>query len=138
MNMERRLPTVDLEKVAESLINRIPKEYGKYLSCDAGWYSILKELDAKLSYIDKDYKIYQVKEKFGLLRFYYGTEKIGLEKSMMDDFVGAAELESGRVCESCGNGQGRNKVLTDHTVTLRSHGRVKTLCDSCDTALFGN
>ena len=54
----------------KKLINRIPKPWGRYISCNEGWYNILDELDNKLAYLDPDYQINQVKEKFGTLRFY--------------------------------------------------------------------
>lgn len=119
MNGQKMMQTREIE---QKLISRIPKPWGRYISCNEGWYNILDELDIKLSYLDPDYKINQVKEKFGTLRFYFETTEDGIVKEIMYDCVRGAEYASSYTCEYCGSGAG--KLQTDN------YWR-KTACDDC-------
>ncbi|MGB8478745.1 MAG: hypothetical protein WCE63_07880, partial [Acidobacteriaceae bacterium] len=59
------------------------------------------------------FKVVQVKEKFGGLRFYVEDAN-----EVMRQRIELAELKSFKTCEACGNSGQR-----------RSHGRIQTLCD---------
>ena len=54
------------------ILSRIPPRWGRWISCDKGWYPLVIELDQKLAEIYPDYELHQVKEKFGTLRYYIG------------------------------------------------------------------
>lgn len=125
------LPSKNKE-IEQRLLNRIPKEWGKWVSCSEGWYWILDALDNKLSYLDPDYQINQVKEKFGTLRFYFTSNKGGMINEIMQDCVTRAEYQSSRTCEYCGKSALRPKPQFDTTVELRDTGWAKTLCDKCN------
>lgn len=58
----------DLHKI----LSRIPPRWGRWISCDKGWYPLIIELHQKLAEIAPDYQLHQVKEKFGTLRYYVG------------------------------------------------------------------
>jgi hypothetical protein len=88
----------------------------------AGWDNILEALDKKLAILDPDYKILQIKEKFGELRFYY--ESNAPEKAVreaMDRYISEAIKESKVTCEFCG----KPGTLTD------MNGWYKTICEEC-------
>jgi hypothetical protein len=87
-----------------------PEPYG--LECGDGWKDIIERTHKKLVYIDPNYTIFQIKEKFGGLRYYYSTlfEYGGIEQDIMDDIVSAAELEASRTCELCGANKSSDKV----------------------------
>jgi hypothetical protein len=91
-----------------------------------GWKDIVLECDAMLSYMDPNYKIQQVKEKFGTLRYYFDTEiEYGtIERDIMDAIVRSAEIRSASICEKCGKW---GELRTD-----RSY--IQTLCNSCEAA----
>lgn len=55
------------------ILMRIPDGWGRWISCDRGWYPLLVELDEQISRLDPLYEIHQVKEKFGGLRYYYAA-----------------------------------------------------------------
>jgi len=83
-----------------------------------GWFELVYKLSEDLMVISSKLGIeppvaVQVKEKFGTLRFYVDGyhEAIG-------ERIEQAELESGRICEVCGN-EGKQ----------RNQGWVRTLCD---------
>lgn len=84
-----------------------------------GWVPIVLELHNSLL-ANPNYRIVQVKEKFGELRFY--VEGLTNEERHM---VMAAERGSTNICQHCG---------TKDSVDWRNHGWVATLCDSCDAA----
>lgn len=72
--------------------------------CGEGWHKIIQETHNKLKYIDPDYKIAQIKEKFGGLRYYFDPsfDYGSIQVDIMDDIVRAAEYEASITCELCG------------------------------------
>lgn len=126
--------TVVISAAVDKLLERIPEKWGKYISCNPGWWLILAELETKLNYLDPDYEVNQVKEKYGTLRFYYQPTKGGVIQDIMDDCVRQAEYLSSKTCEMCGSSCARSipeKVKWDSTVKLRNGGWYKTLCNTC-------
>ena len=120
--------TADLAEI----ISRIPSQYGKYISCDSGWNMILSETNKRLRYLCSDYEILQVKEKFGLLCFYWKLPEsenstsvsdpvLKLRASIMRDIVEYAEYRSAFSCECCG----KSGKLRERDYWL------KTLCFTC-------
>ena|ERR1700690_1659323 len=93
------------------------------IECDLGWVRLLDEL---FSCIDDrvqrrnltDFKVLQVKEKFGTLRVYVSGADDEIH-ALISQF---AEL-SATVCEKCGS--------PARTRTVGTHGLLKTLCDRC-------
>lgn len=103
-----------------SIENRFVEGYPAWIAVGPGWRDILVRLDRQLSAIQSDYKVAQVKEKFGGLRFY--TSNVRPEN--MDEFrslIDAAEHDSYRTCEECGD-----------RGSLRDNGWYKTLCEVCN------
>jgi hypothetical protein len=92
-----------------------PEPYG--MECHEGWNLIIEDTHNKLSYIDPNYTILQIKEKFGGLRYYFSTlfDYESLEKKIMDDIVSCAETQASYTCELCGaNGWGTNVQIRVH------------------------
>lgn len=94
-----------------------------------GWKDIVWNTHEKLKYIDPDYTIAQIKEKFGGLRYYFDhsfEEYDDIRRQIMDDIVRAAEYEASITCESCGaTGWGKE-------VELRiDRGYYYTFCKEC-------
>lgn len=106
-----------------------------------GWKNIILDLDRQLAYLDPKYEIQQVKEKFGTLRFYYGTTvEDKTVQEIMDALVRHAEMMSAKVCDQCGNSSWIQRAhwgnKYDETAVLKETvrgGWFKTICDSCDT-----
>lgn len=112
------------------LLSRIPDGWGRWISCDAGWYSLITALGAKLATVDPDYVVHQIKEKFGTLRFYAETELDGERKGRFDALIVEAEVRSAHTCERCGSG--RAEICVSGTAY---YSHLKTLCCSCCEAL---
>lgn len=126
----------DANEYADDLLDilyRIPDGWGRWISCDKGWYELLAETNRKLKFLYPSYEIHQVKEKYGTLRFYWGIpsiketvsdeerEKLAIVQKIMSDVAHAAEIQSAYVCETCG-ASGTTRV---------SGNWYKTLCYAC-------
>lgn len=101
------------------IMNRIPVGWGRWISCDPGWYDLLIDLNRQLAEIDPDYELHQVKEKFGGLRYYISSNTAQWEE--MQALIHEYERLSYTICETCG-GDGEN--YTDH-------GWLLTRCVDC-------
>ena len=78
-----------------------------------GWYPLVNQLVEDILALGWDGNIFQVKEKFGGLRFY-----IGSGSNEIFDRIAKAENDSYEICEECGQ-----------PGVLRGGGWLKTLCD---------
>lgn len=87
-----------------------------------GWKEIVADTDAMLRFIDPDYKIAQIKEKFGFLRYYIYSEKTGVEQQIMLAITAKAERRSENHCMECGK---FGKLRDDRYW-------IVTLCDDCN------
>jgi hypothetical protein len=55
------------------MLIRIPDGWGRWISCSRGWYPLLVELDEQMRTLLPNYELHQVKEKYGGLRYYWGS-----------------------------------------------------------------
>lgn len=90
-----------------------------------GWQTIISDLHTSLSSLLPNYKVVQIKEKFGVLRYYFSSGSGASPDSIKAayELVSNAEKKSTHTCENCGS--------TDDDVTTRGDGWIRTLCDSC-------
>jgi len=100
---------------SDSVNARIEKGNG-CSECADGWAKIINNLDQRLNKTNPNYVIYQIKEKFGGLRFH--TDWLSPEGY---DLVSAAESDALKTCEYCG---AKENVTT-------SGSWLKTLCPTC-------
>jgi hypothetical protein len=84
-----------------------------------GWQNLIKELDEKMSELDPNYTIEQIKEKFGGLRYYFYSDSDNADK--MYDLEDEYEEKSFKICEYCGS---------DYNVATEG-GWLKTFCKEC-------
>jgi hypothetical protein len=101
----------------QPVLVRINPEYGVYISCEKGWWHLIAMCDKELSAIDPDYTVFQIKEKFGGLRYYYSPSNPELRKNM-DEVILKYEKICSMTCEKTGkhgylmiNGWGHIKTL---------------------------
>jgi len=87
------------ENLLSPLVKRLIQ--GGDVSPPLGWIDLVLDLDRKLSYIQPDYIIYQVKEKFGSLRYYIEYSE-GIPGDIMYDLIRLAESKSSKICQACG------------------------------------
>jgi hypothetical protein len=91
----------DLNKHVEELAKKIKPPYCSRVEVDEGWYQLIIDCDKELSQIDPKYDLFQVKEKFGGLRYYFQSSNPGL-RDEMDAVVARYEEIAGRTCEATG------------------------------------
>jgi len=88
-------------------------------SCDDGWYYLLDMAFLKIKKADsnKEFRINQIKEKFGALRLYGHSENEKVHK-----IIANAENTSSYICEVCGK---------DANLCVSSGFWYKSLCPIC-------
>lgn len=111
------------EGIKNEKFRREPIYYG--FTCDDGWFDIIRNFSVKYQqYINtlspelkQEYKIYQVKEKFGRLVIYAAPYNDATIRALVEE----ASKEASDTCEKCG---AKDAVLRPDI------GWVRTLCDS--------
>ena len=90
--------------------------------CEHGWYPLIEEAEkwvedwnVKNANEDKELKIVQAKEKFGMLTIYCNFYPDNLHEKLFD-----LEQRSTKICEHCGK--------TEGTTCKALHGWIYTLC----------
>ncbi len=104
---------------------RAEMDHGNDSEYLTGWEHLFEEADRLISALDPEYKIIQIKEKFGSLRYYFEhSEGCELDKEvskLLWQQVGDIEDHAGTICERCGDPSERK---------TRSHW-ITTICDGC-------
>jgi len=96
----------------------------------AGWIGLVTTLHYRLRFLVGPYTIYQIKEKFGALRYYCdaeGTIPEGLPdtdhlRDTVRRLIEDAEHRSSTICERCGHAG---------TTTVSKTGWMRTRCGPC-------
>ena len=109
------IPTVDLNRLLlphfSGRMQTVGVEDVEFVG--KGWNNILLELHENLVKINPDYRIVQIKEKMGGLRFYLAESTLEMNKH-----VDEAERASMETCEECGREGG----------LFNDRGWLKTVC----------
>lgn len=118
--MKEETESLDLGKFEEHKLNVLP-----------GWWQLLEDLHVSLCSFWPEYRVGQVKEKWGGLRVYLDYHDYETGEPLIADQVIAdrveklldrVERQSYRICENCGDRQ---------TAAPRNTGWIKTLCYDC-------
>jgi hypothetical protein len=102
----------------DEVANSMHKSFGVSFP-EQGWDKIVINCHNKLKSIDPAYVIYQIKEKFGTLRYYFYSKHE--DQSAMARCIEEAEELSAVTCELCGEPGSLD----------REAYWVKTLCPEC-------
>jgi len=86
------------EERLQKILDRFHDGYPAYIGVGKGWYPLLFELDERLSEIDPDYRIAQIKEKFGGLRYYIESKRYDEAQEIVNEI----EDRSYTICETTG------------------------------------
>ena len=108
--MTKKYSELVYQKMSETA--RLISDSAEFLS---GWIDIINNLTEDIDKIEPDFRISQIKEKFGGLRFYvtYHNQEIG-------QLISSAEEESFQTCIKCGQ---KGKLRNDN-------GYYVTLCNN--------
>lgn len=85
----------------QHIFDRFHPGFGRHISCGEGWFPLIYECDRELAEIDPEYKVCQIKQKFGGLRFYFDSDKAEL-LDKMTAVCHKYEQKSFSVCELTG------------------------------------
>jgi len=119
----RRMAMDDLRDALERRKYQIPAHL---VFVGAGWHSILNRLHEQVVALVPEYRVSQVKEKHGELRVYLSLDPhldghiTAAVNTRVHELLDAAENESRRTCEECGNPGGPVGA-----------GWVKAPCSTC-------
>ena len=91
-----------LQLQIEALKEKFVPEYYKSIDVDEGWYQIVVNCDKELIKIDPNYQIFQIKQKFGGLRYYFHPSQSDTLKEMQK-VIAKYEAIAKITCEATGN-----------------------------------
>lgn len=117
---------MNIEQLEKILKPYWAKGWDGYCRFDSGWSDLVYELHNKITEIEPNYKLNQIKEKFGILRFYcefddYFLPENSDKRNAIDTLVEEYQKYSGSKCEICGD-----------PGTMHYKKRwMKTLCPVC-------
>lgn len=130
---------VELKMTLEELAEKLEPHWAEYqtykkATIGEGWADLVSDLVDDLEKVDPDFKVVQVKEKFGGLRFYVdyyisseetesGSNKEARQKYIRS-LVSAAEAKSYLICEDCGE-PGSTSSIGYWIVTLCENCKIK-------------
>ena len=83
------------------ILDRIDPTFGRVIDCESGWWSLIERAHKELVAIDPDYRVYQIKEKFGTLRYYFAMSS-PIFAEPMNAVVNYYERCSASTCEVTG------------------------------------
>ena len=94
----------ELQLQIEALKKKIVPEYWKSIDVDEGWYQLVIDCDKELTAIDPNYGVFQIKEKFGALRYYMSpcNDTTPEQRDAMWAITSKYEELSKTVCEATG------------------------------------
>jgi len=135
-------------KLSNKLINKYPKimKWGTKenpwdatrmgIACGDGWYPLIDHLCFHIQkYLDRSktkeveqVRAAQIKEKFGMLNFYYDGGD-----NYTKGLVSMAESFSTKICETCGN-----RAMEKASRGISGTGWIKALCEGCHIARVNN
>ena len=95
----------EIQLKIEELKKKIVPEYSKSIDVDEGWYQLVIDCDRELTGVDPNYEIYQVKEKFGTLRYYTKPSNMDDKHTLIriGDIISKYEELSAVTCEATGD-----------------------------------
>lgn len=97
----------------QDIRNRMHGGWAGQFYIGPGWIHIVVELDKKIASKFPNYEVYQVKEKFGGLRYYTSVDR----DEDVRDWINFAEGKASVTCEECGE-PGKMTQISYLMVTL--------------------
>ena len=117
----------ELQLQIEELKKKIVPEYWKSIDVDEGWYQLVIDCDRELSLFDPHYKILQIKEKFGGLRYYIKPSETCYEPRRLHDIISKYEEIAAKTCEATGKPGVLMKSIGGWRKTLNPEYAASTL-----------
>lgn len=87
-----------------------------------GWYSLAEELSTKIAELMPDFRLLQIKEKYGEMRYYWSSIDFHNNTKQVWELVDDYEMRSRKTCSLCGKDNARQVSLSNW---------IHTLCTDC-------
>ena len=107
----------EIQLEIEELKKKIAPEYWKSIDVDEGWYQLIVDCDKELTAIDPNYQIFQIKQKFGGLRYYFHPSQSDTSRAM-SEVISKYEAIAAQTCEATGKPGVLMKSVTGWYKTL--------------------
>ena len=119
----------ELQLQVEALKKKIVPEYWKSIDVDEGWYQLVVDCDKELTAIDPNYGVFQIKEKFGALRYYMSpsNDTTPEQRDAMWAITEKYEALSKTICEATGGPGVMMKSIGGWLKTLNPEYAANTL-----------
>ena len=119
----------ELQLQIEELKKKIVPEYWKSIDVDEGWYQLVLDCDKELTGADPKYQIYQVKEKFGGLRYYTKPSNMDDKHTLIriGDIISKYEDIAWKTCSATGKPGVLMKSIGGWRKTLNPEYAAETL-----------
>jgi hypothetical protein len=117
----------ELQLQIEKLKEKIAPGWLQVIQVDEGWYQLVIDCDRELSLFDPHYKILQIKEKFGGLRYYIKPSETCYEPRRLNDVIAKYEEVAAKTCEATGKQGVLMKSIGGWYKTLNSEYAESTL-----------
>jgi len=101
-NDDENKQIIDVATILEEVKAKINIHYAKTIDCDPGWNHLVAMCHIELMAMDPNYEIFEIKEKFGSLRYYFGTKNTDIKEVEMWKIAEKYEILSQGVCELTG------------------------------------
>lgn len=85
----------------QPVLKRFAGNFPAVIDCGKGWWPLIEAIDDEISKLDPNYSVYQIKEKFGGLRFYYAPSDPS-NSSAISEIISKYESLSYKTCEVTG------------------------------------
>lgn len=105
------------------MLVRIPDGWGRWISCERGWYPLITELDRELAAVLPRYRIYQVKEKFAGLRFYWDSGERIVDPNDPEPAVVVEAASAAEEARSLADQEAWQRRLSRYLETPEGRGR---------------
>lgn len=100
-NEEESLTDIDITAIKQNIMKSFGKGWHQEIECEDGWFELVANCHSELLSIDNNYTIFQIKQKFGTLRYYAEPSR----PEYADHFrpvIDKYEQLSARTCEMTG------------------------------------
>jgi len=85
----------------QPVLKRFVGNFPATIDCGKGWWPLIRAIDDEINKLDPNYSVYQIKEKFGGLRFYYAPSD-PKNSSIITAIISKYESLSYKTCEVTG------------------------------------
>lgn len=117
----------ELQSQIEKLKEKIAPGWMQVIQVDEGWHQLVIDCDRELSLFDPHYKILQIKEKFGGLRYYIKPSETCYEPRRIHDIIAKYEEIAAKTCEATGKPGVLMKSIGGWYKTLNPEHAASTL-----------